>query len=145
MLLIAIVVLAITLPIVFTRRTQQEAANAAAAGRSASGVSGPSGSPAGTPVIGSNPVNPGDVAGTNVLAPVGPNLNTGDDVFCYKSASTGAFLPGAFRKTGVKTRDENDIERVEVRCEKEKKESVWLFDTFFFFFFRFDLVVLVLL
>jgi type II secretory pathway pseudopilin PulG len=124
-LLVAIVVLAIALPIVFTRRTQQDAANAAAAGRAAtsgtSGTSGAAGTPAGTPVLGSNPVDPGDVAsqgslGQGLLAPVGPNLNTGNDVFCYKSASTGEILPGAFRKTGVKSRDENDIERVEVKA-----------------------------
>jgi hypothetical protein len=41
-------------------------------------------------------------------------LNTGDNVFCYKSAATGDILPGAFRKTGV-TSNEDGLARSEVR------------------------------
>ncbi len=135
-LLVVVVALAIALPVVFTRRMQQNAANAAAAtaGRSASdpgtgaagagagaaaGVNGASasGTPAGLPVAGATPGDPASVpgvAGSGVLAPVGPNLNTGDDVFCYKSATTGEVLPGAFRKTGVKATDDG-LARSEVR------------------------------
>jgi len=54
------------------------------------------------------------VSELGALAPVGPNLNTGDNVFCYKSAATGEMLPGAFRKTGV-TSNEDGLSRSEVR------------------------------
>lgn len=115
LLAVAIVVLAITLPIVFTRRMQQNAANGrtlaeAQAGQPASGASGP----AGAPVPGSSMVNPSLDAGVAAVNPAGPNLNTGDDVFCYRSPATGQMLDGAFRKTGAVS-EEDGISRTEVQ------------------------------
>ena len=135
LLVVAIVAVAITVPIVMTRRTQQPAASDpnnrnGGNGRSASSSSSsngasqdPSTAPSQTGAPGfaaelnqADPLNdPNDpapgalvdnpAAGFGAVDPVGPNRNTGADVFCYKSAD-GSTMQGAFRLTGeVSTSD----------------------------------------
>lgn len=133
-LLMAIVACAIALPIVLTRKTQQNAlrnADLSVNPNAANGGAGRSGSAAASSSAGGSASNSASTqqsgngnsgaasGGANpgsafAVAPVSPDRNTGSNVYCYRSPSTGEMLPGAFLLTGESS-NEDGIQRSQVQ------------------------------